>query len=162
VLYEVYEQKWRLRVVLGICVAFVAIGIWLAQVSRDTKTDSYIAIAIFGVFGILVLRRLTAPKPIVVVSDAGIADRRWLGAGLIPWREIAAVTLQRGLLQGTLTIALKDRAGFLARCGGGTRLWWRMNRFISGDDYRLSLKGLAVTGEDLAARANRQLAQSHA
>jgi hypothetical protein len=159
--YEVYERKGRLWVVFGICVAFVAIGIWLAWVSLDSQTDSYLAIAIFGIFGILVLRRLTAARPVLVVSDSGIADFRWRGAGLIPWRDVAAVSLKPGLLHRTLNITLKDRANFLARHSGRTRLWWRANNFISGDNYRVSLKGLLVTESELAECANRQFEQHH-
>jgi hypothetical protein len=157
--YEVYERKWRLWLVLGICIAFVGIGVWLAWVSVDNQTDSYIAIAIFGIFGIAVLRRLAAPKPMLVVSDSGIADQRWLAAGLIPWGDIAAVGPGPGLLHRTLNITLKDRARFLARRSGGTILWWRVNNLISGDNYRLSLKGLSVTASELVERANRQSQQ---
>lgn len=158
---QIYERRGRLWIVFGICAAFVAIGVWLALISLDTQADSFLAIAIFGIFGVLVLRRLTAPKPVLVVSDSGIADQRWRGAGLIPWDEIAAVKLRQGVLQRTLDITLKDRATFLARRSAQTRLWWRANNFISGDLYRISLKGLDVTASELAERADQQLARAH-
>lgn len=159
--YEVYEQRGRLWVVLGICVVFVAIGAWLALVSLDTQADSFLAIGIFGIFGVLVLRRLAAPKPVLVLSDAGIADRRWRGAGLISWPEIAAVNVKSGPFRRRLDITLKDRVGFLKHRSAGTRLWWRANNVVSGATYRVSLKGLAVTEADLAERANQYVTPPH-
>ncbi|MGB5472401.1 MAG: STM3941 family protein [Gammaproteobacteria bacterium] len=75
-------------------------------------------IVLFGILGLMFLRRLYSRQPYLVISPRGVYDNAsgsWSGAGWIDWSEIADVRLSK--YQGLPCVELvpKNRERFLQR-----------------------------------------------
>jgi hypothetical protein len=135
------------------CIAFVALGAWLAGAfgpppDRGKVWAGYLAVFLFGACALALLRRLFDGGDQIVVDDQGIAWSQWSDR-TIPWSAIKAIERRRLRSQEFICLTLEDPSRYTP---GGTRGWLlRFNRIIGFGDVAITVSGTDKSVSELAA-----------
>jgi hypothetical protein len=83
-------------------------------------------VVFFGACLIAIVFQLFRRKPTVVFGHSGVLDIR-LGVGLIPWRDIASVSILAVRRQRLIALSLRDEESYRLR----SPIWRRVLIYIS-------------------------------
>lgn len=139
-IFRASRPKQLLLMLLAL--AMSGLGLWMT--TRDdieAVAAGWVCMVFFGGGVLLIVGRVLAKEPPLVLSQAGIEDRR-LGAGLVPWSEIADVGLVVVKSRTFLAIELVDEDSLLARLSFWPRLRGRLNRSIGWTPWSISFNDL--------------------
>jgi hypothetical protein len=81
--------RWRFILLALLMLPFALMGLLLLVVGEDSAVQvmGQFFLALFGGFAGFALLKVIQHKPVLILSDAGIEDRR-LKLGVIPWNEV--------------------------------------------------------------------------
>ena len=150
--FSVYPNRSRLAAQFVGCVAFVAIGLWLALGHSNrapiVRIIGWVVVVLSGGTGIWDARRLASRRPIVTISIQGIEE---FSAGFLPRDHVAMIRLW--IVQTTrlrpgrqkqpfLVIDLADPQAFMASRSPARRYLWRKNSALEGALVAIPLRFL--------------------
>ena len=147
--FVAYTSRWRTALLLVGCIAFFAIGIWMAgvigpiPVSRRsgplmTETWGWITIVFSGMGAFAIAKMWLENKEQLCIGHSGIKWSRWSDQ-TIPWKEISDVTVWS--YRSTRSIILHVRNPALFPGKGIVGLAGRANRALTGGDIGITLIG---------------------
>jgi hypothetical protein len=120
---EIPLSKYRLVLLLISAIAFVSIGIWFVSKPESFKNGllgnptivlsiGILAIAVFGLSGFVIAKKLLDNTPGLIIDETGITDNSsGVSAGYIPWETIESFTPAKVFSQKFLTVILKKPEG---------------------------------------------------
>lgn len=149
----VYARRSKQVLAAVGALVFVVLGGWLLTLGEVRSTVAGIAgIVVFGVFGVLIARRLADPSPVLVLDRDGLHDNASaLSAGLIGWSEIAQVQTFHYRGQRMLGISVHDPGALLARQGPVARTLMRTNMRLVGWTVSIAQNPLPLTLDEVVA-----------
>jgi hypothetical protein len=143
------SSRWRIALLLLAAASFIMGGAWMGGVLGTPPTSSrypepviasvgWLSIIVFGLFGVLGVKRLIVAGEELRVGSSGIRWRRW-SEQTIPWTEVTDVTTWSLSGQNVIVLHLRDGAkfpgkGLLAASAG-------VNRKMTGGDISISVTG---------------------
>lgn len=124
---EIPLSKSKMTLALLGSLAFVAIGFWF--VISPPKINSALfgnpvliflagigSIVVFGLFGVLGLKKITDKKPGLVIDETGITDNASVtAAGHISWSDITEIRTSQVFSQKFLTIMVRNPNEYIER-----------------------------------------------
>lgn len=159
----IHTPKKRLIRRMLVCVAFVAIFIWMLafpaeEIGIDGTLAAYFGIPFFSFGGLFFLSRLLWPKPAVVVDDAGLLDNASaVSAGFIPWADISGVRISSVMNQQFLAVYVTDPEKYLRRANPLKRAVMRANQSGVGTAITIPLPNLSVSADELLSVVRKHL-----
>ena len=169
---EIPLDKKRLRLYLGGCLLFVAAGVWFVTRPADLADNPFIrdprfvqalgaaCVALFGLFGFLVVKQLRSTAPGLVLTPEGFTDNSsGTAAGFVAWADVLAIRESDIMGQKILAIVLRDPAAFIARQPSALkRRVMTSNLGSFSSPVQLSAGALLCTHEALKAELQTRLA----
>lgn len=127
--------------VLG--VVMVAASWWVAWTVPDPlhAAIGWVGVAFFSACLVLILVQLFRRKAPVVIDDSGILDVRF-GVGLIPWGDIASVSLEEIQKQRFISLWLRTEEEYLLRAPAWKRRLFGLNKRLGFSPFGMSFAGL--------------------
>ncbi len=140
---ECHTSKVKVLGLLGLTCVMVAASYFCTTLANVTpRLVGWVGIVFFG-FGFIAFPVMFFRSgPQVVVSDAGIEDRR-LKLGLIPWEDIRALSVGSVNSAKFLCIELVDREKYLSRLPGWKLRLAVANEALGFSPLTISFSGLA-------------------
>lgn len=152
--------------IIGLLVAglaFVVLGVLLvmrdpAEIASGGRFNNptlvhsagWLSIAFFGLCSAFALRKLFDQKPGLQLSAAGLQDNAsGIAAGLIPWRDIAAIVPYQISGQRMLVIRLHEPEPYIERGSAFRRKLNRANFKLCGSPVSISTNALQIGYEEL-------------
>ncbi len=160
----IYAGPEKMALALLGSLAFVALNVWLIAFTDATflipraaaVVVAWVGVLFFGFCAARAVWHLLAPKPIVIIDDKGILDNAsLLGAGFIPWDEIAEVGINELLGQRSLGIVPVDIEGVLARQNALKRCLMKMNTGLLDAPFNIPEAVLPMSLETLVDHMSR-------
>ena len=122
--FVAYYSRWRVVMLLLGCIAFVALGLWMAGIfgpppHSSTHPDGeifvfgWLGVLFFGLCGVAGVRNLFDSREQLSIGPSGVRYSQW-SEDTIPWSEITDVTIWRYKRQKTIVLHLRDRARYPA------------------------------------------------
>lgn len=148
-IFTAHTSRLRTALPLLICIAFVALGLWMIGVFGPAPTSrrfpaplpvmfGWLILLSFGFNAIMWLRKLLTGGIQLEVGLSGIRWRSWSDE-FIPWSEIIEVKTWNYQGQRSIVLTLNDVDRFPRRGFNAFSVW--LNRTITGGDICISLKG---------------------
>jgi hypothetical protein len=129
--FEVPASRGKFVALVAASAVFVVAGLGILQqgpVDEVETAAAITAIAFFGFFCVLGIRRLLDSAPALRVDERGIVDNvSLLGVGFIAWSEIADIREQRFFTQVFVAVVPRDVDAFLAKLPSWKRFFIRGN-----------------------------------
>ena len=137
-----YTSRSKLLLLSVAACAMVAVSWFCTRMHRPVAwVAGWAGVALFG-FGVgISLVRFFRRGPQLIVSDEGLDDRRF-GAGVVPWREIAALCIRATRSQRFLCVDVVDEAALLARVP-------RMRRWLVAGNSLIDFPRWTISFADL-------------
>ena len=156
------SKKKILLLILGSCI-FVALGVWLASLDEAILQAQsrfrnpvlvhglgLVAVAFFGLCGVVGIKKLFTKKPGLVFNSSGIVDNAsGVSAGLIPWTEIIGAEVFEIQKQDILVIKVTDPQKFVDRGGLLKRVFNKANYKMCGSPIAISSNTLKMDFSEL-------------
>lgn len=164
--FRAYYSRWRMTLILLICLGFVTLGLLLAGVigeppdpdawSRRRRSIppelfpyfGWFCAALFGIGVPIILKRFFDHDVQVAIGAAGIRVSRWSEA-TIPWSEIQRVSVWKYQHQKHIILHLHRPEAFPGR-GIAAKLSGA-NRMLTGGDIAITLVGTDGRFDDAMA-----------
>ena len=150
---RLFARRSRLLVLLGGCVALVAVALW-AALSREgapVAIVGWVGVAFFGGCGVYIGKRLAVRAPVLVIDREGVLDNAsGLAVGRLAWGEIAAVTITSTQGQRFLGLFVHDIDALGARLTGFGRAMLRLNTTMGFPPVNIPQGVLPMPIEELA------------
>ena len=170
---EIPLSNGKLTLLLLGSIAFVAIGLWF--VISQPKIDSELfgnpaliflagiaSIIVFGLFGILSLKKLIDKKPGLIIDKTGITDNAsGASAGHISWSDITEIKTTQIFNQKFLTIIVRNPNKYIERQTNALkRKNMQMNLSSSGSPINISANTLKCSFDELKTTLQTQFDQN--
>lgn len=164
-------SRTKLFILLGASMLFVLLGVWMLGMDEAEMRGlgrfgnplfvhgvGIICIVFFAVVALWILRKLSDPKPGLVLSSAGITDNAsGVAAGFIPWTEITGSGAFAVQAQRMLIVKVRDPQRFIERGGAFRRTLNRANHELAGSPIAIPSSTLAIDFDTLQALFDRYL-----
>jgi hypothetical protein len=159
---EIALSKNKLVLMLLGCIAFVAIGIWF--VVKQPVSDLPVlgnpvvvlivgiaSIGLFGLIGVLLIKKLGDNTPGLIISNKGITDNTSaMSAGFIPWGDIIEMKEITVVNQTFINVVVKNPQDYIDRQKSAfKRKSLQMNYKSSGCVIGLTSNGLKCNYKEL-------------
>lgn len=165
-----YASIWKNALLLVGSAVFLAIGIWLIQVSQEVRIQDLAALlqllggglTLVFAFAVLVyLVMLLRRSPLLILDDEGLDDHSApFSAGRIGWEEIADIRYTRPLGQPSIRIYLVDPKAYLSRQRGVKRWGLWINRWLVGTPVHITNQLMQVPLHKLVVEMERRWVKS--
>ncbi len=157
------SSRWRVALMVLGAVAFVALGLWMGGLfgpapeshrypRAEVVVVGWFSVVLFGLCGVVAIKRLFAGGEELRIGSAGIRSRPWSDQ-TVPWSEIVDVTTWSYKGQRSIILHLRDPARFPGR--GLAALLTRANRMFTGGNIAISLTGTDRGFDDAMAAIAR-------
>ena len=148
-------SKGRISILMCVCVAFVAVGIWIFAVDGDdpgTRLVSGTTIIFFGFGGVASLRMLLRKSPVLVLNRHGFTDNsNLMPAGFVPWSEVSRLSeIEQGIGM-FLAIHVKHPQWYVGRGGVLPKMMRLANQKMYGTPIIISTNFLKISHAELVA-----------
>ena len=109
-------------------------------------------ILFFSITAMTAIKKITDKKPGITIDDHGIFDNSsHTSIGLIPWKDIKAISEQEALSSQFLVIALKSPNTYFKKATNGMqRNLMKTNIKLYGSPITISSKNLSIDFEELS------------
>jgi hypothetical protein len=147
---EIKFSRVKLSALLLITFVFVAGGIFLIVIAKDTRTTliGWSSVVFFG-FGVVVfLKQFLNTAPRMILDDEGIEDKS-LGVGKILWDDIVAAYPNNFFTNKFISLQLTDLEKYLQRTSKRTRKIVSYNKALGFEALNLNLVCLNVSQDGL-------------
>jgi len=150
-------------------IAAIAAGVWLVQSysagsqalggHRDIIYIFAFFSALFGVYGVLAVKKLLSRKPGLVLSQAGLFDNSGsvAGAGLIPWSDIEGFAAYKAQRHTLLIIKLSHPERYTEDGNILKRFIYKMNLRACGSPIIIPSNSLQIGFNELASLCTQHL-----
>ena len=129
---------------LGVLMTTIC-GFCLILPALKAQIAGWAGLIFFGGATVAFLIRMFQTGPVVVISDAGLEDKRW-GIGPIPWQEIASIEIQsmstRGRRHEFIAIFLRDQKAYERKMSMPARIPSALNQMLGFSSFIVNCKGL--------------------
>ncbi|MDO9417921.1 STM3941 family protein [Pararhizobium sp.] len=153
------SRSKTLLIFLGSAV-FVALGVWLLTLTDESLLNRYnelflrgmglASILLFGIFGVIALKKLFETGPALVLSPQGILDASsGVSAGFVPWSDITASSIFTIRNQKILVIHVADPEPYIRRHNALMRFVARQNLAMCGSPVTISATSLKISFDTL-------------
>ena len=147
--FVAYTSRWRTGLLLVVCIAFVAAGVWMAGIAGPVPVSrragplmtviwGWITIGFFGMGVVALARAWWKNSELLRIGQLGI---RWLpwSDQTIPWSEISDVTEWSYKSSRSIILHIRNPSQFPGK--GTVGFFGRANRALTGGDIGFSLAG---------------------
>lgn len=160
---EVALSKTKMTAMGAACLLFVALGVGLMLTDEPipffpkgfdsalvSNVVGGVAVAFFGLCGVLIGRKLLDHRPGLVIDHAGILDNSsGLSAGAIPWLDILGFYEYTIQGQKMVAVKLRDPEKYIARGHSMAQAVRRANYKLCGSPVTFAAGGLQIEHEAL-------------
>jgi len=146
---------------LAAAAVLIGFGWWMARNPQEVRGgDAYLwtwgAVFLFVAAVPAVARELLRRGPLLVLSHAGLEDRR-TSYGLIPWSAIEGAELMEMNRQKFLMLRMRDPSAWKTKQSAFARWSQPLNEAFGFRGLPIDVTGLTMRPEDVVAEVRRRL-----
>ena len=135
------RRFWLLRGFGGILLAAASMAFLRANPGSVAGWVGLVGVILFGIGGVIGLVQGTRRGPRLTIDDQGVNDRT-LGVGVIPWDDIAGVSVYGLAQEPRLALNLRNPAKYVARASGVIGVLARRHLASGFPPFSINLAGL--------------------
>ena len=152
---ELHSSNWKIILKLLGLFLFVAVGYWLTTNPNparrpDAPLWGWVSIAAASVALAAWIPELLRRGPQVIISEAGIEDRR-TRLGLIPWPEVAAARVSMYPGGSNLMLTARNPDVWRERLGWSGRASTGLRRALGLSEFAIPISGLDRNPSEVVA-----------